>query len=201
MRLLELFAGTGSVGAAFRAKGWEVISVDIDPKATPTLCMDVRELDVSSLPPIDVVWASPVCTQYSIARTVGPPRDLSAADSLVLATLRIVEQLGCPYFIENPYTGLLKTRPFMQGLVYRIVDYCTYGYPYRKRTAIWTNESWVPSRPLCRHDCSASVGRRHAQSAQRGTRRGQSERSFSIAQLYSIPPSLCAEIAAFASET
>jgi site-specific DNA-cytosine methylase len=150
MRLLELFSGTGSVGKAFREQGWEVVSVDLNPKAHPTICCDVRNLDVASLPPIDCVWASPVCTQYSIARTTGGPRNLEAADELVLAALSIVAAMGeVPFFMENPYTGLLKTRPFMQDLPPpRLVDYCKYGYPYRKRTAIWTNTAWEPSQPV-----------------------------------------------------
>ena len=32
-RLLELYSGTGSVGRAFAALGWDVVSVDLDPRA------------------------------------------------------------------------------------------------------------------------------------------------------------------------
>ena len=41
MRLLELFSGTGSIGRAFAAKGWEVVSVDLEPKFEPTLSSPV----------------------------------------------------------------------------------------------------------------------------------------------------------------
>ena len=34
MRLLELFSGTGSVGKVFKQHGYEVISLDIDNRAT-----------------------------------------------------------------------------------------------------------------------------------------------------------------------
>ena len=40
-RLLELFSGTGSVGRAFAELGWEVVSLDLDPNAEPTICADV----------------------------------------------------------------------------------------------------------------------------------------------------------------
>ena len=77
--LLELFSGTGSIGKAFKARGWEVFSVDIDPAAQPTLVADVLSLELErDLPPhVDAIWASPPCTHYSSARTrARTPRDL-----------------------------------------------------------------------------------------------------------------------------
>ena len=81
--LLELFSGTGSMGRAFRARGWQVTSVDIDAKSLPTICCDILELDaehVSEYGNVDLIWASPPCTHYSCARTKArTPRDLRVA--------------------------------------------------------------------------------------------------------------------------
>ncbi len=42
--------------------------------------------------------------------------------------------------MENPETGLLKTRDFMEGIPFTDADYCCYcEWGYRKRTRIWTN--------------------------------------------------------------
>ena len=41
-RLLELFCGTKSVGRAFEAAGWEVVSLDIVSKFEPTILCDIR---------------------------------------------------------------------------------------------------------------------------------------------------------------
>ena len=74
--LLELFSGTGSVGRAFQAAGWEVTSLDILPGAT--IQADILDWDYKKYPPgfFDFVWASPPCTEYSIARTRAKrPRD------------------------------------------------------------------------------------------------------------------------------
>ena len=59
-RLLELFSGTGSIGIAFKAQGWEVTSVDSDLRAHATAYADIAGWDCSSLRgQVDVIWASP----------------------------------------------------------------------------------------------------------------------------------------------
>ena len=86
----------------------------------------------------DAIWASPDCTQYSRARTTArKPRDLEGADKLVAKCLEIIDYFQpSVWFIENPDTGYLKSRPFMQKLSYVCVDYRMHGACYRKRTRI-----------------------------------------------------------------
>ncbi len=196
--LLELFSGTGSMGRAFRARGWQVTSVDIDTAALPTICCDILELqveDVLEFRPVDLVWANPPCTQYSCARTnARTPRDLEGSDALVRKVLDLADQLFCYYLLENPHSGLLKTRPVVRDLRLCVLDYCRYGTAYRKRTAIWTNSSYEPQRPLCEHDCASSDGRRHTRRAQRAGPGWH----HTLAELYAIPEALFDEIAEWA---
>ena len=49
-RLLELFCGTKSVGRAFEAAGWEVVSLDIVSKFEPTILCDIRSWDYTTFP-------------------------------------------------------------------------------------------------------------------------------------------------------
>jgi site-specific DNA-cytosine methylase len=107
--MLELFSGTGSVGKVFGADGWEVVSLDINPKANATIYADIRTWDytVFETSHFDVVWAIPVCTHYSRARTTAnAPRDLVWADSLVLRALEIREYFKPKFwFLEKPQPG------------------------------------------------------------------------------------------------
>ena len=195
--LLELFSGTGSVGRAFRARGWEVFSVDINAATNPTLVANVLGLQFDALPPrVDCIWASPPCTHYSRARTKAKtPRDLEGSDAIVQKVLDILDHyITCSWYMENPHSGLLKGRAVVAGIPFQVVDYCKYGKPYRKRTAIWTNTYWKPQQPLCKHDCSASSGSRHTSSAQQGLASSADVR-YSRDELYTIPPALCDEIA------
>ena len=99
MRLLELFAGTGSVGKAFRLEGWEVVGLDITPGHA--IQCDIMTWNYRDMPrdSFDAIWASPPCTQYSIARTTGPPRDLEGADALVQKTLDIIAYFDVKVFM------------------------------------------------------------------------------------------------------
>ena len=202
MRLLELFSGTGSIGKAFKELGWEVVSLDIDPGSGADITTDILEWDYRSFEQghFDAVWASPVCTMYSIARTTAKtPRDLLWADSLVRRTLEIIEYFEPKVWgFENPASGLLKHRDVVAGLHYKDISYCAYGYPYRKYTRIWTNsEAWEP-RPKCCQATPCPIIRegKHPMSAQRGPCRGKGKGDVcSLGQLYSVPGELCQEIA------
>lgn len=185
-RILELFSGTGSIGKVFAKNGWEVVSVDVNPHANPTVVADIMTWNFHSFSPdsFDVVWASPPCTQYSRARTRGGARKLDEADAIVLRTLYIISYFRPEYwFIENPFTGLLKSRPVMLFLdPPRVADYCMYGAPYRKRTAVWTNNTFF--KPMtCNKACGSYMNGRHTSQAQRG--------EFVLNELYQIPEPLC----------
>ena len=205
MRILELCAGTGSIGKAFRELGWEVVSLDLMPDFSPTIQADLMTWDYRVFPPghFEVVWCSPPCVEYSIAKTTAP-RKLDQADALVARMREIFDYFKPPIWaFENPATGLLKKRDVVAGLPKKVLTYCQYGFPYRKATAIWTNlDSWQP-RPPCtkRVPCQFVIEGRHPKTAQRGPcKRGgkrvpSDEDSFDLHQLYSMPPELCKEFA------
>ncbi len=204
MRILELFSGSGSVGSAFVRHGWHVVSLDVDVNTDAVIKADILSWDHSAFPPgyFDVVWASPVCTHYSCARRgAKTPRNLVWADSLVKRSLDLIEYFQPRFwFIENPTTGLLKDRSFMQGLPFTDVDYCCYStWGYRKRTRIWTNSGFVGR--LCGGSgvCPNMEGNRHKSSAQQGRNRtstGLHGQIHSTKFLYRIPDALCEELVA-----
>ena len=81
MRILELFSGTGSLAKIARARGYEVVTLDICPKHSPTICTDLLEWDPSVFPPdnFGYVHASCPCEAYSLARTTGGPRPMHSS--------------------------------------------------------------------------------------------------------------------------
>jgi len=207
-KLLELFSGTGSIGQAFRRIGWEVVSLDITPMIKPTTCTNILDWEYTAFPKdsFQFIWGSPLCTFYSIARTtrVSTVAELSFADSLVQRTLEIINYFGCPWAFENPQTGKLKDRPFMQelGLPFKDVTYCKYGYSYKKRTRIWNSlgAAWQPNRICDRWSrCCHFANGCHPSTAQRGPchKKGLTipEGCHTQDQLYSIPTALCDEMA------
>ena len=54
-RLLELYSGTGSVGRAFAALGWDVVPVDLDPRANATFCCDIAAWECTCVGKVDVI--------------------------------------------------------------------------------------------------------------------------------------------------
>jgi hypothetical protein len=209
-RALVLFTGTGSVDRSLEAAGFQVDSLDIDPKCGATWTCDIMDWDAwKDMTPgkYDFIWASPPCTHYSQARTrAKTPRDLEHADSVVQRTLDIIFYLApLGWLMENPQTGYLRTRDVIVGLPFRDVCYCRYSdginHRYRKCTRLWGVLPGFVPRPLCTPSTPCDLSketRKHPQVAQRFERGQDASKIMTLAMLYSIPKALTDDIAAAA---
>jgi site-specific DNA-cytosine methylase len=193
IKVLELFSGTRSIGKVCDQLGWESYSVDLISDAD--FKGDIMDFDYKQFPKdyFDIVWASPPCTEYSKAKSVGK-RDIEGANKIVLKTIEIIKYFNCQYwFIENPQTGLLKHQCFMKDFNFVDGDYCMYGLPYRKRTRFWTNKECKLF--LCDKKCGSFIDGRHIGSAGcggqgKGHTKSYSNKSYSLSEKYSIPEDL-----------
>lgn len=205
MKVLELFAGTRSIGKAFEARGHEVFSVewnkdfqDID------LYADIGQLTAQDIlerfGAPDVIWASPDCTTFSVAaisyhrrlnkqtKSLDPITEYARfCDEVDKNMLRLIRELRPAfYFIENPRGGMRKME-WMQGLPRYTVTYCQYGEERMKPTDIWTNHPEPNFKPPCKNGdpCHVSAPR----GARTGTQGIKGSRDRSL-----IPPQLCEHI-------
>ena len=139
-RILDLFCGTKSRSKPFGDMGWEVHTLDHNPRFHPTICCDILEWNPQEFPPgfFDVVVASPPCQKFSIANSKRP-KGLHEGDCMVLQTLRIIEYLQpSVWLLENPRTGDLTHRSYMQHIPHADFDYCEFSdWGYKKPTRIW----------------------------------------------------------------
>lgn len=205
MKVLELFAGTRSIGKAFEARGHEVYSVEWDESFKDIdLHADIGQLTAKDIlerfghP--DVMWASPDCTTFSVAAISYHRRQNKQTGSLEPITeyarfcdevdknmLRLIRELRPAfYFIENPRGGMRKME-WMQGLPRYTVTYCQYGEERMKPTDIWTNHPEPNFKPPCKNGdpCHVSAPR----GAKTGTQGIKGSRDRSV-----IPPQLCEHI-------
>ena len=148
LKILILCSGTKSVERAMtRRFGTKIktTSVDIEEKYQPDIHIDINNWNYVEAFPVeyfDVVWASPDCSQYSKAHSVGE-RNMQKADELALKCLEIIQYFKPKIWVIENSDGELKNRSFMQPWeeFRKTCSYCCYGFPYRKNTNIWTNVS------------------------------------------------------------
>ena len=89
--MLDLFSGSGNVGNYFSTRGFEVYSIDSDPKCQATEIIDIMDWSYTKFPPnyFLVIAAGVPCTEYSAAKTKGG-RNTENADAIVRRTLQII---------------------------------------------------------------------------------------------------------------
>jgi site-specific DNA-cytosine methylase len=68
MNVLELFAGSRSIGKEAESLGMNVFSSDINAFDKIDYVIDILKFDVNKVPfKPDIIWASPPCTGFSVA--------------------------------------------------------------------------------------------------------------------------------------
>ena len=208
MKLLELFAGSRSIGKEAEQQGYEVFSIDINNFKDIDLVIDILELKKDMIPfTPDVIWASPPCTYFSVA-SIGvhwfedhKPKTKEALLGMEILnkTLSIFKRYrNALYFMENPRG---KMRKKVSGIDRTTITYCSYATDETKvvtmkPTDIWSNHiydmfnpnGWVP-RPMCfngNKKCNHEEAPRGSITGVQGLK-GNYERS-------KIPKELCKEI-------
>lgn len=183
MKVLELFAGTRSIGKAFEERGHDVFSVEWDKRfGDIDLYEDILKVQadgiIKAFGKPDVIWASPDCSSYSIAaishhrkqdnhgNLIPVSEYAKFCDRVNQHVLCLILALSPKYwFIENPRGGLRKM-DFMNGLPRYTITYCQYGDTRMKPTDIWTNHPDPKFKPPCKNGDPCHV------SAPRGARTG-----------------------------
>jgi hypothetical protein len=205
MKVLELFAGTRSIGKSFEKRGHEVFSVEWNKGfENINLYIDVGKLTAEEIlgkfGKPDVIWASPDCATFSVAAISHHRRKDPQSGNLIPISdyakfcdevdqhvIVLIKQLNPKYyFIENPHGGMRKMS-WMKGLPRYTVTYCQYGDTRMKPTDIWTNHPNPRFLPPCKN------GDRCHTPAPRGARTGTQGLAGSVMRSI-IPEALCEHI-------
>lgn len=199
MKVLELFAGSRSIGKEAEKLNLQVFSSDINKFEKIDYAVNIFDFDLTKVPfKPDIIWASPPCTGFSVAAlghhwTGGKNAYIPKTETakigieLVKKTIEIINYFQPTYwFIENP-RGLLRKMSFMDNFKRYTITYCQYGDIRMKPTDIWTNSTkWIP-RPMCKNGDACHIAAPRGSSTGTQGLKGAYERS-------KIPPDLCLEI-------
>jgi len=189
MNVLELFAGSRSIGNACDKLNYNVFSSDINAFDKIDYVTDINNFNVLKVPfTPDIIWASPPCTYFSVA-SIGKhwnknhtPKSDNALKGVkyVNSTLKIINYFldinpKLFFYIENP-RGKLRKLNVVKGIPRTTVWYCKYGDIRAKPTDIWSNNIYNPLfnpkgwKP--RSKCFNGNTKCHHEVAPRGARTG-----------------------------
>jgi hypothetical protein len=201
MNHLELFSGTHSFGKVSSKLGFNVVSLDRDMGneddgyiSTNHIQEDILTWNYKIYPRhyFKIVTASPVCLWWSVCRLSWIGRKIKSHGDTVITREIIdedIDKYGKPmvdkvfeildyfepeyFIIENPKTGSMKDY-ISSDIPFYDIDYCMYGFDYRKPTRFWTNISGLEFNQ-CNHKKKHN-GSQHVRGIGKSWNRGRKQR-------------------------
>ena len=211
MNVLELFSGTGVLASIARERGHEAFTVDLTEPAD--LNADLLTLTAADLlaatgwTHVDMVWASPPCTGFSVASigrmwtkhddgTYTPKHETSRhGERLLRHALALIEALAPRvWYLENP-RGMMRRQQPLARHPRQTVTFCQYGEMRMKPTDIWHADgiTWR-ARPHCRNgDTCHEAAPRGSSTGTQGLKGWRTRAR--------LPAALCVEVIAAAEQT
>lgn len=113
MMMLDICSGTGGASAAMKARGWDVLTVDINPAFSPDVVADVTTWQYAGETP-DLIWCSPPCDEFSRESMPWSKTGNEPSMELVIACRRIIDQARPRFWIiENVRGAVRYFAPFL----------------------------------------------------------------------------------------
>lgn len=202
MKILELFKGSGSITNYYKNTEHNVVSLDFVKKYLPDICCDIMEWDYKVYPVghFDIIWASPECKIFSQLQNTNIGRKWKDMEELneqrdihskfIKKTIEIIRYFNPTYYyIENPlYSKIWDYIDVDYKDDFIIIDYCYFGYRYKKPTKILTNRILENKRCSCKkHDMRIGIDPNAPIGVKENVKKNDNT---TLMERYSIPPLL-----------
>lgn len=177
MKCLDIFSGTHSVANELKKRGHEVVTLDLKDSDINKNILDWEYWKDYPIGYFDYIHGSPPCDTFSICRRCWIGRTIKAHpgeiftkellenDQLTIGLpilnrlLDIIEYFQPKYYtIENPQSGDMK-KYMPDEIKFTDVDYCKYGFAYKKPTRIWNNFDFQGEK--CKNNCKFVTNGKH----------------------------------------
>jgi len=107
MLMVDLCSGLGGASQAMKDRGWQVTTVDNDPRFKPDIIADVRTFTWNGERPT-LIWASPPCHEFTRAFLPWIKSETVPDMSIVQAVCRIIYEANPVYWVIENVRGAQK---------------------------------------------------------------------------------------------
>jgi hypothetical protein len=147
--MVDLGAGLKGSSRVMKERGWDVITLDINPAFECDVTADVRTWHYTGLRRPDLLWFSMPCTEFSRESMPWCKTGIAPDMSLIYACLRIRDEMQPLNWIGENVRGAIKYfKPLMGNYRFRAGPFFLWGeFPplgkvdmrtFRKKESYWS---------------------------------------------------------------